>query len=135
LDKTGLLRSSFFLQTRAIRALYISDNSGDFMKLASSPIALAFLLCSSLCVLGADKPADKSKTTKPAKVEKARKAARPAQGHEQVALTGSYIKRDVRRNGVVTDGPDRVYVLDSQAIRNSGAADLRELLVLRGLSR
>jgi hypothetical protein len=105
------------------------------MKLASSPIALAILLGSSLCVLGADKPAETSKAAKPAKVQKIKKTVKPAPGHEQVALTGSYIKRDVRRNGVVTDGPDRVYVLDSEAIRNSGAADLRELLVLRGLSR
>jgi hypothetical protein len=105
------------------------------MKLASLAIALTILLSSSLFVLGADKPTDKSKATKPAKVEKAKKVAEPTQRHEQVVLTGSYIKRDIRRDGVVTDGPDRVYVLDSNAIRNSGAADLRELLVLRGLSR
>jgi hypothetical protein len=105
------------------------------MKLASLAIALTILLSSSLFVLGADKPAAKSKTSKPAKVEKAKKVAKPAQRQESIALTGSYIKRDVRRNGVVTDGPDPVYVLDSEAIRNSGAADLRELLVFRGVNR
>src|SRR5690349_11074502 len=103
------------------------------MKLASLAIALTILLSSSTFVLGADKPSEKSKNTKATKVEKAKKKAKPAQRREQVALTGSYIKRDVSINGVVTDGPDRVYVLDSVAIRNSGAADVRELLVFRGL--
>src|SRR5215469_4243554 len=106
------------------------------MKLASLTISFSVLLSSSVLVLGADK-ADKqsTKASKPAKVEKARTKAKPAAPrHEQVALTGSYIKRDVRRNGIVTDGPDRVYVLDSEAIRTSGAADLREALVFRGLS-
>ena len=106
------------------------------MKLASLTVALTVLLSSSVLVLGADKPAKQPAKAKPAKVDKTKTAAkRAAPRHEQVALTGSYIKRDVRRNGVVTDGPDRVYVLDSEAIRTSGAADLREVLVFRGLSR
>ena len=107
------------------------------MKLASLSIAFTVLLSSSIMVLGADKaPRQPTKPAKPAKVEKAKKKVKPAaQRREQVALTGSYIKRDVRRSGVVTDGPDRVYVLDSEAIRTSGAADLREVLVFRGLTR
>src|SRR5579859_2645079 len=105
------------------------------MKLASLSLCLTLLLSSSVIVFAADKPADKSKTTKPAKLEKTKKPAKPALGHEQIALTGSYIKRDIRRSGVVTDGPDRVYVIDSEAIRNSGAADVRELLIFRGLNR
>ncbi len=54
---------------------------------------------------------------------------------KNVALTGSYVKRDVRRNGVITDGTTPVFVLDSDAIRNSGAADLSQLLLRRGFRR
>lgn len=107
------------------------------MKLASLSIALTVLLSSSMLVLGADKAAKQpTKVTKPAKAAKAKKAAKPATPHrEQTTLTGSYISRDVHRNGIMTDGPDRVYVLDSEAIRASGAADLREVLVFRGITR
>jgi hypothetical protein len=104
------------------------------MKRASLTLALTILFCSSAVLVAADRPAEKTKG-KPVKVEKAKKSTKAAAGHEQIALTGSYIKRDVHRNGVVTDGPNPVYVLDSEAIRNSGAADLRELLVFRGLNR
>ena|SRR5204862_1276612 len=105
------------------------------MKRTSLTIALSLLFCSSAVVSAANKTSEKPKASKPAKAEKAKQAPKTAAGHEQVALTGSYIKRDVRRNGVVTDGAAPVYVLDSEAIRNSGAANLRELLVFRGLNR
>jgi hypothetical protein len=103
------------------------------MKLTSSIMALTILLSSSALMLAADKSSEKSKDPKPAKLEKAKKAKSHGR-QEQVALTGSYIKRDVRLAGVVTDGAVPVYVLDNDAIRNSGAADLRQLLVLRGLN-
>jgi len=98
------------------------------MNLTSSLVALSVLLTCASGVLAADN------TTKPAKTTPAVKAqTKPAQ-HQPTVLTGSYIKQNTRRNGVVTDGPNPVVVLDNEAIRNSGAADLRELLVLRGLS-
>ena len=104
------------------------------MKL-TSPVILAFVLASAIGAFAADKPADKHKNTKPAKVNKVDKAAeKSGKPARKVALTGSYIKQDVRRNGIVTDGSNPVVVLDSEAIRNSGAADLRELLIFRGLS-
>lgn len=104
------------------------------MKLASLTAALTVLLFSSTFVLATDKAAERPKDTNRAKIQKVKKADKPSRHQEQVALTGSYIKRDVRRGGVVTDGPDPVYVLDEKAIRNSGAADLRELLVFKGLN-
>ena len=101
----------------------------------TSPVILAFVLASALGAFAANKPADKHKDTKPTNEKKADKAAeKSAKPARKVALTGSYIKQDVRRNGIVTDGSNPVVVLDSEAIRNSGAADLRELLVFRGLS-
>jgi hypothetical protein len=113
--------------------MYALDNSGDFMKLASLTIALTILLSSSSLVLAADKSSEKPKGAKQVKTEKAKKV-KASHRQPQVALTGSYIKRNVSQDGVVTDGPDPVYVLDSNAIRNSGASDLRELLVFRGLN-
>jgi hypothetical protein len=106
------------------------------MKLTSATVALSLLLISAVGACAADKSGVKpkdSKKAKPTKVEKA--SATSVQRPGQVALTGSYIKLDVHRNGVVTDGANPVVVLDNDAIRNSGAASLRELLVLRGLSR
>jgi hypothetical protein len=82
--------------------------------------------------------ADKVKPTAPAKpaTEKQTKSVPPgAIVEKDTALTGSYIKRDVRRSGVITDSPSAVYVLDSETIRNSGAADLSQLLLRRGFRR
>lgn len=105
------------------------------MKRSSSLIAL-FLGLFCTAVLAADKPAETSKAAKPAKMTKAEKApAKPQEQTSQVALTGSYIKHNARRNGIVTDGPNPVVVLDNEAIRNSGASDLRELLVFKGVAR
>jgi|SRR5690348_2484557 len=105
------------------------------MKL-TSPVILAFVLASALGAVAADKPVEKNREIKPTKVNKAEKTSRTSgETERKVALTGSYIKRDMRRNGIVTDGAHPVVVLDSEAIRNSGAADLREALVFRGLGR
>jgi hypothetical protein len=54
---------------------------------------------------------------------------------QRVPLTGSYIKQDIRKTGIVTDGANPVYVLDDQEIRNTGAGDLSELLIRRGFRR
>jgi hypothetical protein len=106
------------------------------MKHTYPTVALTILMVSALGIFAADKSSEKLKNAKPAKVNKVEKTpAKPAQQSGQDALTGSYIKQNVRRNGVVTDGANPVVVLDNDAIRNSGAADLRELLVLRGLNR
>jgi hypothetical protein len=101
------------------------------MKLTSSIVVVSILLTSALGGLAAEKT-NQAAPAKPVKVK-----AKPAKIHkpEQVALTGSYIKRDIHRNGVVTDGSNPVVVLDQDMIRNSGAADLRQLLVVKGLSR
>ncbi len=73
------------------------------------------------------KPKSKEKQVKP--------APQTVPVEKNVLLTGSYIKRDVRRDGLITDGPLPVYVLDSEAIRTSGAADLSQLLLRRGFHR
>jgi hypothetical protein len=103
------------------------------MKRISS-LALAFVLVSTLGAVASDKAGAKTKATR-TKVKTEKVSAKPEKPSRQVALTGSYIKRDIKRNGIVTDGPNPVVVLDSDAIRNSGASDVRELLVFRGITR
>lgn len=53
----------------------------------------------------------------------------------ETELTGSRIKRSYRKSGTITDGPSQVAVIDRQTIERSGATDLRELLIHRGLWR
>ena len=97
-------------------------------------IFAAAIALSSSAVAG-DKTQDAAKT-KPAPADKAKKTEAVApEAEKNVPLTGSYIKRDVRRNGLVTDGSSPVYVLDNKAIQNTGAATLSELLLRRGLQR
>jgi len=52
----------------------------------------------------------------------------------RVAMTGSYIKKEIRRSGQITDGASPLLVIDSKSIRNSGASDLRQLLVRQGVN-
>lgn len=103
------------------------------MKRASLAVGLTILLSST--VFAADKPGEKLKNVKSANAAQAKKPATSPRRQEPVVLTGSYVKHEVRRNGVVTDGSTPVFVLDADAIRNSGAGDLREVLIRRGFNR
>jgi hypothetical protein len=77
--------------------------------------------------------AEKKDTAKTTQAPK--KAATQNHVEKQVLLTGSYIKRDIRRNGLLTDGPNPVYVLDRSTIESSGASDLSQVLIRRGFHR
>ena len=99
------------------------------MKTRNWIVVLSLLLVSGVSVVASEKP----KQAAPKHVAKA-KPAKTAKS-EQDALTGSYLKRNIHRSGMITDGPNPVYVVDNEAIRNSGAADLRQLLVFRGVNR
>lgn len=101
------------------------------MKMIITSLACATLL---LGVVIARSEPDKTKSSQklqPAKAAKVAKA-RPETSSE---LTGSYIKRSYRRIGQITDGPYNVVVIDRDTIERSGAADLRELLIRKGLRR
>jgi hypothetical protein len=89
----------------------------------------------TLTALSASAAEQGGKTTSSKSVKAKQQIAVSKQKPEQVVLTGSYIKREVRRRGMITDGPYNVTVIDSDMIRNSGASDLHQLLVRRGLSR
>jgi|ERR1051326_9073301 outer membrane receptor for monomeric catechols len=55
------------------------------------------------------------------------------QAEKNIELTGSRIRRDVRRNGLITDGPHNVIVIDRATIDRSGASDLRQALAIQGI--
>ena len=105
------------------------------MKLFSLIIALTLVFAATSGALAADK----NKETKPAKGNAASQAkeakSSAAQKEQQVSLTGSYIKRNIHRHGIVTDGPNPVYVVDGKSIEVSGGADLSQVLVRSGFRR
>ncbi len=104
------------------------------MKTSSLALILALAFAATTGALAGEKA--KAGQTRPAKakvIKKANKAQHAAS--DKVLLTGSYIKQDIRRNGQITDGPNMLCVLDSKTIRNSGASDLRDLLLRYGMKR
>ena len=106
------------------------------MKTSALLLAASLVLTASLAN-AADKPstptADKAgkKTAKPVAAQQTKAAPKP----KKTELTGSYIKREVHRNGMITDGADPVWVIDHKTIQTSGAADLRQLLIRQGVYR
>ncbi len=72
-----------------------------------------------------DKPKAKTKTST------AEKAGTSTEG--KTPITGTYIPRKIHRRGHITDGSAHVEVLDSDAIARSGASDLKQLLIRRGI--
>ena len=117
------------------------------MKPTSLLLAVSLSLAATLSAL-ADQPSSpatkpdllaKASAAKKQKAKPVKKAApkpRPAATRtETVVLTGSYIPRQIHRNGIVTDGPDNVVVLDYSSIRESGGVDLPDVLFRKGLSR
>lgn len=107
------------------------------MKTSWFVLAFAF----TIAVASVTSASEKAKTEKPTmgqSVEKAKvSAVQPLASPKEkdVTVTGSYIKRDVKRNGMITDGPNHVLVIDERMIRNSGSLDLRQLLTHYGAGR
>jgi hypothetical protein len=98
------------------------------MKLKNSAFALILTVIASSVALAADPP--KTETPVPAKPK-----PEQVQPKEQkpMEITGSYIKRNIRRDGRITDGSSQVVVLDRGMIDRSGAADLKQVLIRQGI--
>jgi len=97
-------------------------------------LALGLAIAASSTAFASDKETD-AKDKKEAKPQLEKPKVQLAQApreEKNTELTGSYIKRTIRRNGQITDGPHQVVVIDQKAIRDSGAADLRQLLNRQG---
>jgi hypothetical protein len=99
----------------------------------TNPLIVALALLTATSVWASEKTSDNKPTKGLGKV----KASEASVVHKEkkVALTGSYIKKDIRRQGVVTDGHDPVYVLDQKSIYLSGGADLSQVLIRSGFRR
>jgi hypothetical protein len=99
----------------------------------TTPLLGALALLTATSLWASEQTSDSKQTKGLRKV----KPPKPPVVHQEkkMALTGSYIKGDVRRQGVMTDGPLPVYVLDQKAIDLTGAADLAHVLVHTGFRR
>jgi hypothetical protein len=94
-------------------------------------LAVAF---ASSSVLASDKETKDAKAAKPSAAvpavkDKADTAKKSATQKQEVLLTGSNIKRQVRKDGQVTDGPNSLSIIDQKAIQRSGVADVRQVLL------
>lgn len=106
------------------------------MKTVTSIVALAITLA-AVSVASADEKSKQEKASSTAAAEKAKTTTQQPQyvygKTKDRYLTGSYIKHDIRRTGLITDGSSPVYVYNRKTIDDSGAGDLRELLIRKGI--
>ncbi len=106
------------------------------MKLTS--LFLALTSAAVLSASAADQPKDSSATTstKPAVVEKSKtKPAKTDTKQRHGAVTGSLIPQGYRESGRITDLSSPLYVINSDAIARSGAANLSQALIHTGFHR
>jgi len=93
--------------------------------LLTATLIVAF---ASSVALASDKETKDTKNTK-ASATAAKEKAKPTEAPKrEVVLTGSNIKRVVRKDGQVTDGPNSLTIIDRNTIERSGAADVRQVL-------
>jgi outer membrane cobalamin receptor len=85
------------------------------------------ILAFASAALASDKDAKDTKAAAAAG-KKEQGKTKPAVAKREVVLTGSNIKREVRRDGQVNDAPNSLSIIDRKAIERSGAADVRQLL-------
>ena len=104
------------------------------MKTSLLVFALAAFLAAAISASAGEKPKDTKEPKAPA-TGQGEKVQAKSSDQKAVPATGSHIKRYIRRSGHITDGPDRLYVIDAGHIRNSGATDIKQLLVRRGFNR
>jgi len=97
------------------------------MKTFAMLVVIAMTSAFSVFGAGADQP--KETKSKAPTVKNAKATDEPT----KVLITGSHIKREIRRNDRITDGPTQVVVIDSASIQRSGASDLKQLLVHTGV--
>jgi outer membrane receptor for Fe3+-dicitrate len=102
------------------------------MTFLTATLILAF---ASSSALASDKETKDAKDTK-ASATAAKEKAKPTEvPRREVVLTGSNIKRAVRKDGQVTDGPNSLTIIDRKAIERSGAVDVRQVLARQSAFR
>ena len=124
-------------------------------------ILTALFLTAGLSVSGAGQDGSKTSDTNPAgsvKMRSEEKAVRSSDGKKEAAavgevpsselsaraqkkkdkvrteyVTGSFIKREVRKNGYITDAPMDLSIINRKAINQTGAVTVRGVLVRTGV--
>lgn len=98
---------------------------------------LAVALTITIFLTGSALAGDKAHTDKTKVAEKSK--AKPKQKQvvkaQKIAVTGSYIKEEVRPDGTIPTGPSPLHIIDSESIRNSGGSDVAEVLIKKGYNR
>jgi hypothetical protein len=99
-------------------------------------IATLTVAFASSSALASDKETKDAKQTKPATAAVVKdKTKTVAAQKQEVVLTGSNIKRAVRKDGQVTDAPNSLSIIDRKAIERSGVADVRQVLLRQSAFR
>jgi outer membrane receptor for ferrienterochelin and colicin len=78
--------------------------------------------------LASDKDAKDTKAATASAAKETAKTKPTTVQKQEVLLTGSNIKREIRRDGQVNDAPNSLSIIDRKTIERSGAADLRQVL-------
>ena len=98
-------------------------------------LALALVALPGLLLAGETNTVTQAKAPRHTKAKtvvtapKAKAKTKPA----ETTITGSLIKKPIKRNGMITDGTSQVLVLDQDAFRAAGAADIMQALNRRGV--
>ena len=105
------------------------------MKITTLIVAASLSLLAIPGAQAAQKSPKASTPQTPAVQPVKKSHAKARQQDQAVALTGSYIKRPIKRHGLITNGPNPVYVIDSKSIEVTGASDLSQVLLRQGFRR
>jgi hypothetical protein len=111
--------------------------STAFMKTTWLVRGLAVTVAAASCAVAGEQAKDNSKGGKEAKPAVApqkekREMVLTPQKERAVLLTGSNIRQDIRRSGMIVDGPNNLQYIDRATIDRSGAANLSQALFLTG---
>lgn len=97
----------------------------------------ALLVVASTALAGdnSDKKDSKSSTAAKNKDKKAQTAKEygATETYKGVKVTGSNVKQNIRKFGMITDNSSQLLVIDQTMIERSGATDLRQLLGKTGV--
>ncbi len=99
----------------------------------SAKILCAAALVAGLATASADQTTTNKSGTTPAKKKADKTANSNGYSVKIRPQTGSYIPRKVHLDGTITDGPYQLVVITEDAIRNSGANNLSQVLSRYGL--
>ena len=104
------------------------------MKTKSLAILIGVLAVVASTALAGDNSDKKdSKSSAAAKDKKTEKQSGATETYNGVKVTGSNVKQNIRKNGMITDNTSQLLVIDHQTIEKSGAVDLKQLLNKQGI--